>query len=217
MSGFSVEKIVTDARLRPADGILRAEALTVISDARVLAERIVQEAREQAEDILSQARVQADALEQSAEEHVFAQAAELLAGLEEAGATVAERVAGTVVDLVVTLFDKLLVQTSARKRIEASLKRLQRETPPRLIDAVLRAHPEDIALLPALAWEVKPDDTIARGACRLEATSGEWHADFEAAVASLRNAFYDAVERSMEAQEIDGDQDQDDRDEVEAD
>lgn len=203
MTRFSVEKIAADERLRPADGILRAEALTVISDARGLAEHIVQEARDKAEEILSQANAQASELKQAAEAQVLERASELLAGLEEANATVAHRVAGTVVDLVMSLFDKLLLQTTPRKRIEASLKRLQRETPPRLMDAVLRVHPEDAALLPEVEWEIKCDDTIARGACRLEAASGEWHADFDAAVTSLQNAFYDAVGRSMEAQDID--------------
>lgn len=197
MTGFCVEKIVADERLRPADGILRSEELTVISDARVLAEHIVQEARDKAADILSQAQSRAKELEQSAENQVFARASELLAGLEEAGATVADRVAGTVIDLVMSLFDRLLLQATPRKRIEASLKRLLRETPPRLMDAVLRVHPNDAGLLPEVDWEIKHDDTLTRGACRLEAASGEWHADFEGAVNALRNAFYDAAEQSM--------------------
>jgi flagellar biosynthesis/type III secretory pathway protein FliH len=101
------------------------------------------------------------------------------------------------------LFDKLLLQATPRKRIEASLKRLLRETPPRLMDAVLRVHPDDVDLLPEVDWEIKRDDTIARGACRLEAASGEWHADFEGAVNALRSAFYDAVEQSVAEQGID--------------
>lgn len=201
MTGFCVEKIVADERLRPADGVLRSEELTVISDARVLAGHIVQEARDKAEDILSQAKSNAKELEQSAENQVFKRASELLAGLDEAGATVADRVAGTVVDLVISLFDRLLLQATPRERIEASLKRLLRETPPRLMNAVLRVHPEDAGLLPEVDWDVKHDDTLARGACRLEAASGEWYADFEGAVNALRNAFYDAAEQSMAGQE----------------
>jgi len=203
MTRFSVDKIATDERLRPADGVLRAEALTVISDARVLAEHIVQEARDKAEEIVSQARAQASDLEQAAEAQVIERASELLAGLEEASNTVADRVAGTVVDLVMTLFDRLLLQATPRKRIEAALKRLQKETPTKLMDAVLRIHPEDAALLPEVEWEIKRDDTIARGACRLEAANGEWHADFDAAVTSLRRAFDDAVDQSFAVQNID--------------
>jgi flagellar biosynthesis/type III secretory pathway protein FliH len=203
MTGFCVEKIAADERLRPAGGILRSEELTVISDARVLAGHIVQEARDKAEGILAQAQSRAKELEQSAESQVFERASELLAGLDEAGATVADRVAGTVVDLVMSLFDRLLLQTTPRKRIEASLKRLLRETPPKLMDAVLRVHPDDVSLLPEVDWEVKRDDMLARGACRLEAASGEWHADFDGAVNALRNAFYSAVEQSMEGPGID--------------
>lgn len=203
MTGFCVEKIVADERFRPADGILQSEELMVISDARLLAEHIVKEARAKAEDILSQAQSRAKELEQSAENQVFARASELLAGLDEAGATVADRVAGTVVDLVISLFDKLLLQATPRKRIEASLKRLLRETPPRLMDAVLRVHPDDAGLLPEVDWEIKHDDTLARGACRLEAASGEWYADFEGAVNALRSAFYDAAEQSMAGQAFD--------------
>ncbi len=209
MTRFSVEKIVADERLRPADGILRAEALTVITDARVLAGHIEQEARDKAGEILSQARTQADEMKRAAEAQVFERAAELLAGLEEADATVADRVADTVVDLVMSLFDKLLLQATPRERIEASLKRLRRETPPKLMDAVLRVHPDDAALLPETEWEVKHDDTIARGACRLEAASGEWHADFDAGVTSLRNAFFKAVEQSFEAQDINEEDEED--------
>lgn len=214
MTRFSVEKIVADERLRPADGILRAGELKVITDARVLAGNIVQEARDKAEEILSQANVQARELEQAAQAQVFERSSELLAGLEEAGATVADRVADTVVDLVMSLLDKLLLQATPRKRIEASLKRLQREAPSKLMDAVLCVHPEDAALLPEMEWEVKRDDTLARGACRLETASGEWHADFEAAVTSLRSAFYDAVEQSMEAPDLDGDDEEEDEDAV---
>jgi flagellar biosynthesis/type III secretory pathway protein FliH len=201
MTGFCVEKITADERLRAADGILRAQALTVTSDARVLGERIVQEARAEADNIMSQARARARQREQAAEANVLQRAAELLAGLEEANATVADRVADMVVDLVLGLFDRLLMQATPRKRIEASLKRLLREAPPRLIDPVLRVHPDDADLLPEVEWDVKRDASLARGACRLEAISGEWYADFDAAVASLRDAIYDVPMQPPAAQD----------------
>jgi len=193
MTGFCVEKIAVDKRLRAADGVLRVEALTVTSDARALGEQIVQEARAEADKITSQARARARQRETKAETEVLQRASELLAGLEEANATVANRVADTVVDLVLGLFDKLLVQAPPRKRIEASLKRLLREAPPRLIEPVLMVHPDDVELLPQVEWEVKHDDSLSRGACRLEALSGEWFADFNVAVDSLRRAFYDML------------------------
>jgi flagellar biosynthesis/type III secretory pathway protein FliH len=201
MTGFCVEKIAADEHLRAADGILRAQALTVTADARALGERIVQQARAEADNITSQGRARARQRERAAEADVLRRAAELLAGLQEANATVADRVADTVVDLVLNLFDRLLMQATPRKRVEASLRRLLREAPPRLIDPVLRVHPDDADLLPEVEWEVKHDTSLPRGACRLEAISGEWYADFDVAVASLREAFYDALVQPPAAQD----------------
>ena len=196
MTGFCVQKLAADSRLRSADGILPAEALTAVSDARELARHIEEEARSEAQRILAQAREQAEEMRQAAEVRVFERAAQMLAGLDAAADTLASRVSGTVVDLVTTLLDRALLRTPPRARIEASLKRLRQEAPARLVHAELCVHPDDAALLPEAAWEVRHDISVARGACRLVAENGEWHADFEAAVESLRTAFLGCVEHS---------------------
>jgi flagellar biosynthesis/type III secretory pathway protein FliH len=193
MTGFCVEKIAVDERLRAAGGIVRGQALLVTADASVLAERIVEEARAEADGIVSQARAQAQHMEQAAEADVLKRAAALLKALDQANATVAERAQDMVIDLALNLFDRLVMQTTPRKRIESSLARILREAPPRLIEPVLKVNPDDSELLPEVDWDVKRDASLARGACRLEAANGEWHADFDAAVESLRSAFTVAV------------------------
>jgi len=181
-TGFTVETVCSDARLRSRDGILSASALTITADAGKLAERIAQQARAEAEQVVLQA--QADVLQQ---------AAALLEGLERANATFLDRAQGVIVDLARKLFDRLVMESTPQQRVEASIKRILEEAPSNLIEPLLHVHPEDADLLPPVEWEVRKDPTLARGACRLTASNGEWHADFDVAAKALALAFADAA------------------------
>jgi flagellar biosynthesis/type III secretory pathway protein FliH len=118
----------------------------------------------------------------------------LLQALQQAQDTVLERVEEIVTGLVQTLYDRVVMETTPQERIAAALRRVVQEAPPKLVDALLRVHPEDAALLPELDWPVKNDTTIARGACRLEASNGQWCANFDAAVTAVKAAFAQGVE-----------------------
>lgn len=192
MSGFCREKIDVDHRLRPAAGILRGQAVEATARVQILAAQILDEARAEAERIRAEAGEQARRLGEAAEADAIRRAAGLIAGLERAGEAVAQRSRGLIVDLVLRMYDHLVMQSTPRKRIETSLGRLLREVPPRLVDAVLHVHPDDASLLPEVSWAVKPDASLPRGACRLEAASGEWESDFTAAAGAIRAVFADA-------------------------
>jgi flagellar biosynthesis/type III secretory pathway protein FliH len=196
MTAFCVETITPETSLRAEYGVLRVKALAITSDARLAADRIVEQARAEAENLLQQARDEARVLMQEAEQEVLQRADQLLRSLEETNETFLLRAQDTIVDLAQGLFDRLVLEATPREQIEAALKRVMREAPPKLVNPVLRVHPDDAGLLPAVEWEVKPDASLSRGVCRLEASSGEWCADFNAAVAALTAAFTQAVEES---------------------
>lgn len=194
MTDFCVDTITLEANLRAEHGVLRVASLAVTSDARLAADMILQQARNEAEIVLQQARDDAQRLTQEAEKQTLQRADQLLQALEQANATFLLRAQDTIMELAQGLFDRLVMATTPREQIEAALKRVLREAPTKLVNPTLRVHPDDAGLLPAVEWEVKPDPSLSRGVCRLEASAGEWCADFSAAVAALKSAFAHAAE-----------------------
>jgi len=186
MNSFCVVSLNLDNDFRPEDGIFTDDALAVTADARVAAENIVQRAREEAGKLAEEAAQDADLTVEMAQQEVLSKAENLLAALRETHDQFLDRAETIVIDLVRELFLRMAADMGPEQRIETALKQLRREVPRRLVDAVLSVNPEDLPLLPATAeWDLKPDSTIPRGACRLEASNGEWKADFDAAVKSL--------------------------------
>jgi flagellar biosynthesis/type III secretory pathway protein FliH len=215
MHSFCVDTITVNPHLRPRHGILHATGLPIANDARRAARLLTQqaqagadamlnEARNGADDILAQARDEAgrllaDAREQASKlsaaerQKVAVQAAELLQVLEQANRTILDQVEDLAASLARTLFDRLVMETTPHERIAASLRRVLQEAPPKLADALLRVHPDDVALLPPVDWPLKADMALARGACRLEAASGQWCAGFDVAVQDLTAAFTQGI------------------------
>ncbi|HEX7635819.1 MAG TPA: HrpE/YscL family type III secretion apparatus protein [Noviherbaspirillum sp.] len=180
-----------------AEGVLseaRSEAGALVEDAHKDANDILGKARAEAERILADARKQAQQLTAAEQKRAITQAAELLRSLQQANDTILERVEDIVVSLAQTLYDRLVMDTTPQERIGAALKRVLLEAPPKLVDALLRVHPEDAALLPELDWPVKADATLVPGACRLEASNGQWCANFDAAVQAVKAALAQGVE-----------------------
>ncbi len=216
MNGFCVDTIAGNPHLRTPHGILRTAALTLTADARRAARLLVRDAHAEAgvlienahrdaDAILAEARAEAERIVADAQElaqqltaaehqRVIAQAAELLRSLEQTNDAILERAEDIIVGLAQTLYDRLVMNTTARERIDASFRRVLQEAPPKLVDALLRVHPEDAALLPEVDWPVKADAALAPGACRLEASNGQWCANFDAAVQAVKAAFAQAVE-----------------------
>lgn len=200
MTSFCTTTVRPDAKLRPAYGILRSKALSVTNDARIATDRMLEEARNEAEFIIETARREAEQIRSEAqtqarqtvvhaEKDAFERSSQWLQVLEQTQAEFLQRAEPTVLDLVQTLYDRLVVETTPRERIEAGLRRLLQEAPRRLANPVLHVHPEDAELLPQTAWEVARDASLERGACRLEAAGGEWTFGFDAAAQALAQAF----------------------------
>lgn len=181
-----------DATLREAD----AQAGALVDSARTKADGILADAQAQSERLRADAREQARQLTAVEQQRVIAQAATLLQSLEQANDAILERVEGMVAGLAQTLYERLVMETNTRERIEASLRRVVHEAPPKLVDALLRVNPADAPLLPELDWPVKTDAALAPGACRLEASNGQWCANFDIAVQDLKAAFAQGIERS---------------------
>jgi flagellar biosynthesis/type III secretory pathway protein FliH len=194
MTDFCVGQITVEESLRPEHGVLRVASLSITSDARVAAERIVQQARAEADALTQEARGNAENAVREAEQKVLQRANELLTNLKQTNELFLQHAQSMVVDLAQCLFDRLVMETTPRDRIEAAFKRVHSEGASSAVNAVLRVHPEDFDLLPALEWEVKADPAMARGVCRLEAGNGEWCADFSAAADALKAAFQQAVQ-----------------------
>jgi flagellar biosynthesis/type III secretory pathway protein FliH len=203
MTGFCVDSITPAPDLRALHGVLRGAAFSVTTNAGRVAERIEREAQAQADQLLDAARAEAQQIAGEAERVVFERAGTLLEALEAMQATLIERSQELVIDLTGNLFDRLVMQTTPREQIAAMLQRVLQEAPPKLVEPVLRVHPDDVELLPAVDWSIKPDPHLARGACRLEAASGQWCANFSGAVEALRSAFVDAVNKPIAVPEED--------------
>lgn len=188
--------LVRDTQAK-ADGILRdarSEASALISNTNKNADAILSKARTEADRILADAREQAQQLTSAEQQRVITQASELLQALKQTNDTLLERAEDIIVGLAQTLYDRLVTDTTPRERINVALKRVLQEAPPKLVDALLRVHPEDAALLPEVDWPVKTDATLVPGACRLEASNGQWCANFDAAVRAVKTAFSQGIE-----------------------
>ncbi|HYD61647.1 MAG TPA: HrpE/YscL family type III secretion apparatus protein [Noviherbaspirillum sp.] len=188
MTGFCVEKIQCDPQLRGEHGVLRVAAIAVTADARQAAARIMRQAQDEADALLRRAHEEASEVVREAEQQTLARASALLQSLEEANTSLVKRSQDIVISLAQGVFDRLVSDTTPRERVEAVLKRVLQEAQPGLSHPLLRLHPEDVELAPAVEWEIKPDASLPRGTCRLEASTGEWGADFCAAVTSLKTA-----------------------------
>jgi flagellar biosynthesis/type III secretory pathway protein FliH len=189
MSDFCVATITAEPDLRAANGVLRAGSRRITADARVIARQVLQDAHDEAEAVLCRATEQATRATQDAEQDAITRARGLLQALEQAHATLVLRGQDIIVDVAQRLFDQLVMDTAPRERIEATLKRVLEEAPSKLVNPVLRVHPADFDLVPSIDWEVKADPSLTPGTCRLEAATGQWRADFSAAVAALKAAF----------------------------
>ncbi|SFL98177.1 FliH/SctL family protein [Rugamonas rubra] len=188
MTDFCVATLAPAADLAGRHGVWRGAALARCADAELVARGMLAAAHAEADAVARQARGAALAAEQAVERRTLQRAAELLQGLQGARAALLLRTEELVVDLARALFERLVLEATPRQRVEAALRRLLQEAPPKLAEALLYVHPDDAALLPALDWELRHDPALAPGTCRLEAASGEWRADFGAAVAALGSA-----------------------------
>lgn len=188
MSPFCVAQI-NEPLLRPAHGVLRAAGLSATSDARHAAEQILQEARAAAQLVTDAAHAQARDAVRQAQADTLQRAEKLLRALEQKNAAFVAGAQDLVSELTLALFDRLVAETTPRERVAASCRRLLQEAPRQLARPVLYLHPDECALAPDTAWEIKADAKLAPGACRLEASDGEWRADFSDGAAALRTAF----------------------------
>lgn len=187
MNDFCVDALSPERALRPHHGVLRVTALAVTSDAGDAADLILRNAQDQADAILENAREQARQAVEFEQKETIARAAVFLSILQDAHATFLDHSQDIVIELAQGLFDRLVMDLTPRKRLEAALKRVVREAPPRLVFPVLRVHPDDVELVPAVDWDVKADASMSRGMCRLEASSGEWCADFASGMEALKS------------------------------
>lgn len=185
---FCVRTIEHDPRLCADGGLLRGADLTLAASAQALAERLREDAKLEAQHLLDHARSEAKDIVAAAERDVWARAASLLQALERQHAMFLEHAQGVVIDLSQSVFERLVAEASDAERVAACVRRVLQDAPKNLPNALLRVHPDDVAHLPPVEWEIEEDAAMARGACRLEASSGEWHADFIGAAAALRSA-----------------------------
>ena len=185
---FCVEVIDIASMLRADSGVLSAASLALTKDASVAAAALLNEARLQAQLLREQAVLDAQAAVRQREQQSLLEVQALLQALEKRHAAMLHGVQDTVLDLAAGLFGRLVAEMPPTERIAAALQCVLAEAPPKLVAPVLRVHPEDLALLPATAWDVKADPRLSRGCCRLEADSGEWCCSFDAAVRALSTA-----------------------------
>jgi flagellar biosynthesis/type III secretory pathway protein FliH len=188
MTAFCIERLDADPRLLAAHGVLHAATRTRTADAQLLAGRIVEQGRAEAAQLLAAAGDQARQAVHAAQAQVLEQGMLLQQGLEAAMAELLEHAPDIVAGLAGTLYDRLVLQTTGQERIAAACRRLLSEAPPKLVNAVLRLHPQDMPPPEGLPWPCQVDAGLEPGSCRLEADSGEWRADFSAAAAALRQA-----------------------------
>ncbi|EJL88968.1 flagellar biosynthesis/type III secretory pathway protein [Herbaspirillum sp. CF444] len=192
MNDFCIETIAVPDKLRPAHGVLRVASLRVATEATLAAALTMQEASAQAQAVQAAAQRQAQDAVRQEQEEVARRATGLLQALQQAQHLLIEQVDALVVALAQETFDRLVLELTPRERIEAAFRRVVQEAPAKLTTPALSVHPDDLALVPQSAWELKPDPRLAPGTCRLEAASGEWRAEFNLAVDALRAALGDA-------------------------
>lgn len=188
MMTFCVAQLAPPPELLADDGLLRAVDLGTTADAQALAGRIVAAAEAERAGLLAAAAEEARQSLAADQARVLTEGAALLDGLRAAADSLGEQAEDIVTGLARQLFERLVLETTPQQRVAASYRRLLAEAPPRLVNAVLRLHPDELALAEGCEWPVKADATLAPGACRLEADSGQWHADFGAAASALSAA-----------------------------
>lgn len=202
----AADLLMASTRASLAEEQQRAKA-ALDEEARQLREQLQQEsetaqqqaaqalakAQEEAQSMLDKAHAEAQQLSIQEQERVATQSAALLTGLNDISNSIVTRIDGLVIDLTQTLFDRLMNEATPKERIAAALDRVILEAPPKLVDSLLRVHPDDVAHLPELDWPIKADPSIRRGACRLEAHSGQWSAGFDGAAEAITNAFKQAA------------------------
>ncbi|MBN9473231.1 MAG: hypothetical protein ABS43_12325 [Bordetella sp. SCN 67-23] len=188
MDSFCVERVSVPPGLRARRGVLRDRSLEVCSEAARVAEAVLRQARDEADVLLKQARVDAAAAVRSESERAARQATELLRGLESAQVRLLDGVETLAVECAAQAFARLVADMPPTERIAAAVRRVREEAPTKLSEAVVWTHPDDQVLVADSPWETRSDARLARGACRLEASSGEWHASFDLAVVALEQA-----------------------------
>ena len=188
MTTFCVARLAPAPDLLAADGVLRAADMGATGDAHALAARIVANAEAERSAMLAATAEEARLALASAQAQVLAEGTALLDGLRAATDDVCKRAGDIVTDLALQLFERLVLETPPRERVAASYRRLLQEAPPKLVNAVLRLHPDELAYAEGWEWPVKADAALPPGACRLEADSGQWRADFGAAASALLDA-----------------------------
>jgi flagellar biosynthesis/type III secretory pathway protein FliH len=196
MTDFCTAQIKLEGGLRPAHGVLRAESFAVTTEAGKAAARMLAGARKKADTIVKAARAEAGRIDEEAlerarvathdtEERTLRRAAQLLHALDRTNAEFLDRAQDTVLELAQALFERLIAGMTPGERVEAALRHLRQEAPRRLVHPQLRVHPDDAEFVTGVDWEIVHDAAMPRGSCRLEAQSGEWSFDFEAAVKAL--------------------------------
>jgi hypothetical protein len=184
---FAQHTIAPATELLAVDGVFALAALRATGDATAAAARIRSDARDaaQAEQLLADERSRAERVQSQAT--ALAQAEAMLGALAQLEQRFLDQAADLVADLAQALFLRLAGELAPAARVAAMLYQLRVHAPARLVDPVLRVHPDaviDPASVPA-AWRVEPDAALVPGCCRLEAASGEWCFDLDAAVLAL--------------------------------
>lgn len=184
---FAQHTIAPADELLAVDGVFALAALRATGDATLAAARIRSDAHAaaQAAQLLEDERSRAERAHEQAATLVQAEA--MLSALGQLEQRFLDQAASLVADLAQALFLRLAGELAPAARVAAMLHQLRVHAPARLVDPVLRVHPDaviDPAAVPA-AWRVEPDAALAPGCCRLEAASGEWCFDIDAAVLAL--------------------------------
>lgn len=198
MTDFCLDTIICDYSLRPYRGVLHLHAFAVAADAREAAQCMRDVAQVDAGALLQNAHAEADRLVSDLEAQTLQRADELIKALERTKATFLGQAEDIIIGLAKGLFDQLVMDATPREKLDAALKRVIRETSSRRGSPLLRVHPDDVASLPEVEWEVTPDASLTLGSCRLEAASGEWCADFDARLGALRRVFGDLQEVKLQ-------------------
>jgi len=200
MQGFCVELIEREPALLACHGVLTATALRTTADACAAAAHIMQRARDEADALMLESRQKATQAVEQLRLETAKQATQLLETMQRTYDDFFVRTEPIVLSLAQAAFERLTGELTPHERVQAVLHRLRKEVPPRLIDAVLRLHPEDMSYATGSDWDIQPDLLLPRGTCRLEAGEGEWRVSFDVALSVLRQAFIDMLAEGAEPQ-----------------
>jgi len=188
MSDFCSETLRLPQTLRPRYGVVRSDDLAVSGETARACRLMLHRAGQEAEAMQEQARAAAAAAMRQEQQRVAAQATTLLQTLQHAHEQLLDGVETLAAEMTARAFALLVADLPAVDRIAASVRRVREQAPARLSEAVAWVHPEELDALDGGAWQVKADAGLARGSCRLEASSGQWFASFELAADALADA-----------------------------